>query len=347
MSIFNTLQTAVSGLAAQSNRIGTIGDNIANASTTGYKDASTEFQTLLGDDTPSDYQSGGVQTKVRYAVTAQGDITSSSSVTDLAISGNGFFAVKTSDNATALTRAGAFVPNADGELVNTDGDTLLGYNLQNGSYNATTDSGTLVPVNISSQSLVSNASTSGTLAANLPSQATAVAAANLPSTNSAGATYTEKSSLVAYDNLGAAVNLDVYTTKTGANTWAEPRSTTHADARRAAGGFPYSATGRYDDAEPDVRRHDRQTRERQRHRALGGDSERQDGGDRPLQRRRSWRPTISVRHVDRSTAMRRAKVSSITDRYGRHHLRQYYSRTASSNGDLQDPARPTCKAPTT
>lgn len=152
MSIFNTLQTAVSGMAAQSNRIGTIGDNIANSSTTGYKDANTEFETLLGNESTSDYQSGGVQTRVRYSVTSQGDITSSSSVTDLAISGAGYFAVKTTEGLTALTRAGAFVPDATGKLINTAGDTLMGYNLQDGSYDPVTGSGPLQAVNVSTQS---------------------------------------------------------------------------------------------------------------------------------------------------------------------------------------------------
>ena len=238
MSIFNTLQTAVSGMAAQANRIGTIGDNIANSSTTGYKDADTEFETLLGNQSTSDYVSGGVQTRVRYATTTQGDITASSTVTNLAISGNGFFSVQTANGASELTRAGAFVADNKGNLVNTAGDTLMGYNLTDGSYNASTGSGTLEAVNVSTASLSANPSTTGTLAVNLPSTATAVDGSILPSSDSAGATYTEKSSLVAYDNLGTAVNLDVYMTKTGDNTW---EATVYNAANAASGGgFPYS-----------------------------------------------------------------------------------------------------------
>ena len=47
MSIFGTMRTGVSGMNAQANKLGTVGDNIANASTTGYKRASTSFSSLV------------------------------------------------------------------------------------------------------------------------------------------------------------------------------------------------------------------------------------------------------------------------------------------------------------
>ncbi len=239
MSLFSTLQTAVSGLSAQSSKLGTIGDNIANSSTTGYKGADTEFETLLGEGSTSSYQSGGVQTKVRYGITDQGDISATTSVTDLAISGNGFFVVQPPAGGTALTRAGSFVPDASGNLINTAGFKLLGYNLTDGSYNAGSASGTLEPINVSTQSLIATPSSSATLGVNLPSTATAVAAADLPSANSATATYTAKTSLTAYDDLGTAVDLDVYMTKTGDNSW-EVATYNAADAA-SGGGFPYGA----------------------------------------------------------------------------------------------------------
>lgn len=47
MSLFGTMKTAVSGMGAQANKLGTVGDNIANSSTTGYKSASTAFSSLV------------------------------------------------------------------------------------------------------------------------------------------------------------------------------------------------------------------------------------------------------------------------------------------------------------
>ena len=77
------------------------------------------------------------------------------------------------------------------------------------------------------------------LTANLPSTATPVAAADLPSTNTASSTYTEATSLVVYDNLGGAHTINLYFTNTGANTW-EVDAYDAADAS-ASGGFPYSS----------------------------------------------------------------------------------------------------------
>jgi flagellar hook protein FlgE len=73
---------------------------------------------------------------------------------------------------------------------------------------------------------------------NLPSNATVVAAADLPSANAATAAYTAKTSLVAYDNLGNEVVLDVYASKTAADTW---EIAVFDQAEATGGGFPYTA----------------------------------------------------------------------------------------------------------
>ena len=236
MSLFNTMRTSVSGMAAQSNALSAISDNIANASTVGYKDASAQFETMLANKGTADYESGGVQTDIRYGITTQGTLESTTSATDLAISGNGFFVVSdSSGQGSYLTRAGSFVPDSTGTLVNAAGYQLMAYPV---NADGTTGS-TLTSVNIDNQTLQSAASTSGTLTANLPSTATAVAAASLPSTNSANATYTDKSSITVYDNLGKANVLDIYLTKTGDNTW--EAAAYQQSAASPSGGFPYSS----------------------------------------------------------------------------------------------------------
>lgn len=236
MSIFNTLQTAVSGMAAQASRLGTIGDNIANSGTTGYKDSNVEFETLLGSSGASFYESGGVQSRIRYDVSKEGTISSTSSTTDLAIKGDGFFVVQTTGTATALTRAGSFVPDSTGDLVNTAGFKLMGYDLIDGSFSTATGIGTLQPVNISAQGLTATPSTTGQLTVNLPS--TAAVSTDLPSSNDAAAVPTAQTSLVAYDNLGTEVKLDIYMTKSANNGW-EVAVYNHADAA-AGGSFPYA-----------------------------------------------------------------------------------------------------------
>ena len=101
MSLFGLMNTAISGLGAQASKLSTIGDNVANSSTTGYKDAEAEFETILGDSGTSTYSSGGVSTHVRYNVTGQGTKNSTTSTTDMMVSGNGLFIVKAADGTTA------------------------------------------------------------------------------------------------------------------------------------------------------------------------------------------------------------------------------------------------------
>lgn len=236
MSLFSALNASVSGMSAQANKLSTLSDNIANANTTGYKQASTQFQDLVNQAGASSYNAGGVGTLVRYNVLEQGSLTSTTSATDLAIQGNGFFLVDNANNDTYLTRAGAFIPDASGNLVNAAGYKLLGYSLASGSTPA--DGVTaLQQVNVSTNGLKATASTTGTFTTNLNSGAV-VDAGPLPSANGASSTYTSKSSLVAYDNLGNPVTLDMYFSKTGTNTW-EASVYNAADAA-AGGGFPYT-----------------------------------------------------------------------------------------------------------
>ena len=97
MSIYGTMKTAVSGMNAQANRLSTVGDNIANANTTAYKKVSTAFATFVLPNAGTAYNSGGVTTDVRYSISAQGTFTYTTSATDLAINGKGFFIVKGGD----------------------------------------------------------------------------------------------------------------------------------------------------------------------------------------------------------------------------------------------------------
>jgi flagellar hook protein FlgE len=239
MSLYGMMRTSVSGMAAQANRLSAVSDNIANSDTDGYKAANTDFSSLVVPGSPGDYNSGGVETTITHSVTQPGSIRYTTSSTDLALQGNGFFVVTDSAGVPYLTRAGSFVPDAQGNLVNTAGYYLMGYPYNGSTINSVANGyAGLQVVNVSQQGLVASPSTTGNFSANLPSTATAVAAANLPSTNSATAQFTQKTSLVTYDNLGNQVTLDLYMTKTGANTW-EVAAYNSADAS-AAGGFPYA-----------------------------------------------------------------------------------------------------------
>lgn len=240
MSLYGVMRTSTSGMNAQSNRLSTVAENVANSNTTGYKAARAEFSSLFTETSVNSYNSGAVDTNVRRMVGTQGNLTPTTSRTDLGIKGDGFFIVSNTSNEKFLTRAGAFVPDASGQLVNGGGFTLMGYPLAPNTPTVTVNGfNGLVPVRLGELSLSATASTDGVFQANLPSEATSVAAANLPSANVAASEYTAKSSLVAYGNLGEQQLLDIYFAKSGTGTW--DISVFDRAAAGPAGGFPYSA----------------------------------------------------------------------------------------------------------
>src|SRR5882762_4953482 len=204
MSLFGSMKTAVSGMNAQANRLSTVSDNIANASTTGYKEASTSFSSLVLPSGSGNYNSGGVQTTVQYAIAQQGNISYTTTGTDLAIQGSGFFVVSDAAGTPYMTRAGDFQPDSSGNLVNAAGFTLMGYSYGSGSPSVVVNGfNGLVPINVNQTGLTAVASTSGALAGNLNSNDTAVTvAANVGSANTSTAAPSEKSSVVGYDSQG-------------------------------------------------------------------------------------------------------------------------------------------------
>lgn len=211
MSIGSALQAGVSGLKALSTRLATISDNIANSSTIGYKRYDTQFSSLvINSGAKGAFSAGGASTIVRTDISRNGGIVGSDVVTDLAIGGNGFFAVSSAaaGGDFALTRAGSFRPDETGALRNASGFYLQGFALNpdgsyaNGAPNLTTfDS--LETVNIG--------------AINGTAQATSIMSfiGNVPQ-DSAGPFET---GIQYYDEFGASQNLTLNWVNTGPNTW--------------------------------------------------------------------------------------------------------------------------------
>ena len=177
MSLYGALFAGVSGLAAQSSALGVISDNIANVNTVGYKAIESRFSTLVTQETTlSQHSPGGVISSPYTRVTQQGLLQGSSSGTDLAVAGNGFFivneqAVPTLGADFIFTRAGSFNPDESGDLVNTAGFYLQGYNLQTNPApppSARTFSG-IETVNISNLSGSATSTSQIGLGVNLPS----------------------------------------------------------------------------------------------------------------------------------------------------------------------------------
>jgi flagellar hook protein FlgE len=224
MSIFGALGAAVSGLAANSNALGIISDNISNSNTIGYKETSANFATLVTQSGGPDlYSPGGVQSSPFYNVAQQGVLQAESSPTDLAISGGGFFVVNSSaaggnGGTVSYTRAGNFSVDANGNLVNAAGLYLQGQPLSQaqaaqiaaGGANATaglltaTSPSLLQTVNVAANAGAAQATGNVTLQANLPAT---------------GATPQTLSATI-YDTLGIAHALDLTFTPTATpNQW--------------------------------------------------------------------------------------------------------------------------------
>src|SRR6266567_2522913 len=185
MSIFGALYSGVSGLFAQSQALGMIADNISNANTPAYKETHALFSTLVTQDsTQTTYTPGGVQAAPFTAIDQQGLLQASSSATDLAIQGGGFFVVNnnsqgaSANGAFSFTRAGSFTVDANGNLKNAAGLYLQGQKLTEaqaqaiaaGNINQLTATSltALETVNVNGLSGAATATSTVTLAANLP-----------------------------------------------------------------------------------------------------------------------------------------------------------------------------------
>ncbi len=182
MSILGAMYSAVSGLGAQSTKLGAISDNISNSSTTGYKRVEVEFSSLVTEQVSRrSYSAGGVAGNVRRLVDTQGLLQATSSSTDIAINGDGFFIVSDTQNADpsqdlmALTRAGSFTPDDQGFLRNAAGYYLMGWQLNPDGTTinpspARDTFASVEPVNVAGINFTGAPTTEMTFAGNLPAQ---------------------------------------------------------------------------------------------------------------------------------------------------------------------------------
>jgi len=125
-----SFSTAISGVNASTKDLNVISNNIANASTTGFKASKAQFaevfaSSLLGSGAAATGQ-GVALTEIR-ADFSQGNIEFTSNALDLAISGNGFFVIQSDDGGREFTRAGAFRVDRAGFLTNAQGNRLQGF----------------------------------------------------------------------------------------------------------------------------------------------------------------------------------------------------------------------------
>ena len=192
MSISNAMQTGVSGLLANSTAISSVSDNIANANTVGYRRSFAQMVTSTSGS-PSGSSSNSVRAVSILDMSEGSNLNNTGSATDLAISGQGFFVVSRNPNDPnvsnyVLTRAGSFLPDSNGDLVNTAGYYLAGYayddNGTMGSIDPNSFAG-LSTVNVNTGLSTGTASSQMSITGNLPSQETGAVTPGDPFTSSA------------------------------------------------------------------------------------------------------------------------------------------------------------------
>ncbi|HYO84251.1 MAG TPA: flagellar hook protein FlgE [Bryobacteraceae bacterium] len=193
--MFNSFVSALSALKAQSAAVDTVGHNLANVSTTGYKAATVAFKDLVNESLGSGNESGlGVATPISVRNFSQGAIQSSSGGLDAAIQGNGFFVVRDNQGAKLLTRDGSFQLDRSGYITTLTGERVQQY-----------ANGVLSDILVPTGAVAAQATTRIGLAANLD--------------NRAAVNDTFSTPIEVVDSLGVQHIVTMKYTKTAAKKW--------------------------------------------------------------------------------------------------------------------------------
>ena len=220
-SLLSSLYTGVSGLSANSEAMGIIGDNISNVNTVGFKSSkavfSDLFSTVLANGSTTRQLGRGSQLSGTLKEFSQGAFEASSNSLDMALDGSGFFVVN-NGQGNQYTRAGQFRLNDNGLVQTVTGQTLQGQRVTNGIASSTVENIDLAGVQSSPE-----ATTSFTLGANLDSSSSSATTFNSP--------------VSIYNSVGTQVTASIQFTKVdGANSWTYNISTSEGTLTSGASG---------------------------------------------------------------------------------------------------------------
>jgi flagellar hook protein FlgE len=242
--MFSIFNTALSGLSAIATAVDVVGNNLANLNTTGYKATTVAFHDMmdlqLGESQTTNVGIGvGVPTTVRHFT--QGSLQQTTGAFDAAISGQGFFVVRDSNDQQLYTRAGNFTMDGSGHLMTATGQYVQGWTASGGTVNVGGAVGDIVlPMN--------------GVNAGKPTSVLALSA-NLDASGVAGEASGKYSAPVQIvDSLGATHTVTVTFTKTGANAWdysvdiPAAELATGGTTQLAKGSLTFDANGKLDKA---------------------------------------------------------------------------------------------------
>jgi flagellar hook protein FlgE len=205
-------------LTAASTDLDVTANNVANADTVGFKGSRAEFGDVFAAGAVN-LNTSQVGEGVRVATTAQqftqGNISTSGSNLDLAISGDGFFTLQDPSNGIVYTRNGEFSEDKNGNVVTATGAALQVYPpTATGGFNT----GALTDLNLQTAQSTPLATSAGTVILNLPAGATPPTGGAFDPTNPA--TYNQSTSTTVYDSLGNSFPATFFFTQTAtAGLW--------------------------------------------------------------------------------------------------------------------------------
>ena len=217
MGISSSFNIGVSGVNAMGKGLGVISDNIANAETNGFKASRAEFQDQLaislkaeGRGHGADQLGTGVRLGSIKMIMSQGDIARTESATDLAINGDGFFRLET-PLGMAYTRDGSMHFDRDGNLVNSDGYKVQGFQADaNGSITTR-----MAPIKVHRQTINAEATKEIQVDMNLDSRAEVLKFDLDRPEDTSNFAHT----ITVYDSVGTPRNVTVYYNKESDNNW--------------------------------------------------------------------------------------------------------------------------------
>ncbi|TDV08057.1 flagellar hook protein FlgE [Paraburkholderia caballeronis] len=209
-------QQGLSGLAAASNDLDVIGNNIANANTVGFKQSTAQFQDVYANTLASSVNTqiglGASLSEVQQDF-SQGTITTTGQSLDVAINGSGFFQM--SDNGSiTYSRNGVFQLDPNGDIVNAQGLQLMGY-AANAS--GVINTASTVPLQVPTTNLAPQPTANVDASVNLNAQQSPPA--TTPFSESDSTSYNYSTSAVVYDSLGGKQTLNVYYVMNSTGNW--------------------------------------------------------------------------------------------------------------------------------
>lgn len=237
MALYGAFSTSVLGMMSQASALQNIGTNVANVNTGGFKRTDTTFSTVLSNSMQQLSDVGGTKVVNRPTVAQQGNIISSESATDVAISGKGFFVLNTAQDGSGMslfTRDGSFETTSvndvsvtgiggtsitvkDGYITDKNGYFVQGWAYANG---AVTTTGTPASMRVDQYAFISQFEATTTASLNL----------NLPAGDTLGNINQYDIHLI--DNLGAKQSAKLNFARTATNTWSVTTTTSQTPVQQ-------------------------------------------------------------------------------------------------------------------